>query len=100
MKNKKLNQLKETHLEVINDILLDLPELLKLIADRMVKITGADAGIVLLLSDDGKNLISRESFGFPKGFTEIKIDEGIVGWVVTNREPCIVPDVHKNKNYV
>jgi signal transduction histidine kinase len=69
-----------------------LDELLNQIIVKAVSIIGAEAGSILLLDEEGGNLYFKDAIG-EKG-EELKkmrfrANEGIAGWVVSNKTPVI-----------
>jgi len=69
-----------------------LDELLNTIIVKAVSIIGAEAGSIMLLDEDGGNLYFKDAVG-EKG-EELKkmrfrANEGIAGWVVSNKTPVI-----------
>lgn len=76
--------------------MLNVDEMLRRVADIVVKVTGTDLCLIYLLDDSGKELVLRGASGPTKdavGKIRLKLGEGITGWVaqqgthvVLNRE--------------
>ncbi len=93
-KNLEADALRETGQAIGS--MLNIDEMLKKVADIVVKVTGTDLCLIYLLDDDGKELVLRGASGPTKdvvGKIRLKMGEGITGWVaqqgthvVLNRE--------------
>lgn len=81
---------------------LKLDNILKVILDFSVKISGANRGSVMLL-DEKKNVFfikiphdRREKYIDKITFTK---DESTIGWVVKNKKPLYIKDLEKDKRF-
>jgi len=64
--------------------MLNVDEMLRKVADIVVKVTGTDLCLIYLLDDSAKELVLRGTSGQTKdvvGKIRLKIGEGITGWV-------------------
>jgi signal transduction histidine kinase/DNA-binding response OmpR family regulator len=60
---------------------------------------------VALLDDTGERLVGRAAAGYGREIIEqvgggVPVGEGLVGWVVENREPALVRDVRQDSRYM
>jgi len=81
---------------------LELDEILKAIMKKAKEIIHADAWSVLLLDEEGNELIFKNIEGGKKKNIHqlrVKIGEGIAGWVAKEGIPVIVPDVTKDNRF-
>ena len=77
-------------------------ELLNMVIDKCIELTGATSGTLMIISADGYLDIT-----VTRGFTEdikkdfrFKTGEGITGWVAKNRKPYLCADTSGDKIYV
>ena len=77
-------------------------ELLNMVIDKCIELTGATSGTLMIISADGYLDIT-----VTRGFTEdikkdfrFKTGEGITGWVAKNRKPYLCADTASDKIYV
>jgi len=72
---------------------------LDLILETTVGALDARTGLLLLNNEEKKQLTVKSSFGFAPSYyskgQRIPTDAGVVGWVIKQREPLIIPRVHK-----
>ena len=89
------------HIESLNDL---LPQLL----DLAQEVTGAEASSILLynpLADVLEFALAKnEALGegteqILKSNVELKMGEGLAGWVAANRQPAIIRDVQRDKRF-
>ncbi len=85
---------------------LDLARLLKLIVDRAVSYTGADAGVLALVEEkEGKKgLFLKAQVGYPPeieqyAYTPYPVEKGITGRVVRTGQAVLCPDVSLDPDY-
>ncbi|BAZ69464.1 MAG: GAF domain-containing protein [Pelatocladus maniniholoensis HA4357-MV3] len=82
---------------------LDQEELLRLIVQRAVQITGADLGIIRHLDPISQKLVAQTRHPADEpvelNLTSIKMDEGVAGWVARHRQPALVDDVRTDSRY-
>ena len=66
------------------------------------RLTGADAGSVLVLDPASGNLIHREAHGLSGAERTITFrpGEGVAGWVVKNERPARIDDVRTDRRFV
>ena len=73
--------------------MLNIDEMLRKVAEIVVKVTGTDLCLIYLLDDSGKELVLRGASGETKdvvGKIRLKVGEGITGWVAQQRTPVIL----------
>lgn len=73
---------------------LDLPVVLERVLRLAADVSGADAGTIALLSDDGNNLEFAYLFNLPTSLHQSRISRGQgLSWrVIDSRQPIVVPD--------
>ncbi|MCC6174013.1 MAG: GAF domain-containing protein [Chloroflexi bacterium] len=78
---------------------LGLSDLLEELLVRIRRALAADAGRILLLSEDGRELVLRASIGadHESGDVRIPLGTGIAGRVARQREPLMVDDVLRDE---
>jgi len=68
-------------------------KLLDFILERGVKTANADAGSIFMLASENDTLTPMAFFGAPDdNLKEVKIGEGIAGWVAKNRQSLLIQD--------
>ncbi len=84
----------------------DLDRLLKLIVERAVAYTGADAGLLALLEEreEKKGLYLKGQIGYPPAIEQYAdapypIERGITGRAVRTGQAILCPDVSKDPDY-
>jgi two-component sensor histidine kinase len=73
--------------------MLNIDEMLKKVADIVVKVTGTDLCLIYLLNETGKELVLRGASGDTKhvvGKVRLKLGEGVTGWVAQERTPAVI----------
>jgi PAS domain S-box-containing protein len=84
------------------DMDLVLHSTLGLINEKM----GAQHSLIMLLQPDHTSLYLRAALGYkhttPEGGqpTVLKHNEGLVGWVITNRAPALIPDLREDPRWL
>ncbi|PKK84105.1 MAG: hypothetical protein CVT49_04735 [candidate division Zixibacteria bacterium HGW-Zixibacteria-1] len=82
---------------------LNIDEVLQQILDSLKKVVGFTAGGVFLLNEAKGEVSTIFSVGYDSDqdkYLELKIGQGLVGWVARSGEPVIVPDVTKDDRYI
>ncbi|SYZ74223.1 Serine phosphatase RsbU [Candidatus Zixiibacteriota bacterium] len=82
---------------------LNIDEVLQLILDSLQKVVGFDAGGVFLINDEKGEVATVFAVGYDplrQEYIQLKIGQGLVGWVAKNGEAVIVPDVTKDTRYI
>jgi PAS domain S-box-containing protein len=85
---------------------LDLDIIINRTLALINEITDAEQSTVLLAQPEEANFIFRASRGFttpPAGGGEstwLKVDEGLAGWVITNQQGALIPDLHEDPRWV
>nr|MBN2277496.1 GAF domain-containing protein [candidate division Zixibacteria bacterium] len=83
---------------------LNIDEVLRLILSSLNKVVGFIAGGVFLLDEEKNEVSTVYSEGYSHSgseeFMQLKIGQGLVGWVAKTGEAVIVPDVDKDERYV
>jgi sigma-B regulation protein RsbU (phosphoserine phosphatase) len=89
------------HIESLNEL---LPQLL----DLAQEVTGAEASSILLYNPTADLLefalakneaLGKETEQILKRNVELKMGEGLAGWVAANREPVIIKDVQRDNRF-
>lgn len=73
--------------------MLNIDEMLKKVADIVVKVTGTDLCLIYLLNETGKELVLRGASGDTKdvvGKVRLKLGEGVTGWVAQKRTLAVI----------
>ena len=81
---------------------LDLSEVLDSIIDSVKQLVKYDAGGIFLIDDSKRQLHRMITRGYDTKVLDklvLKLDLGIYGWVIKNKEPSIINDVKNNPNY-
>ncbi|HLZ23267.1 MAG TPA: ATP-binding protein [Ktedonobacterales bacterium] len=75
---------------------LALDELLPELLGRIKEVLGADTVAILLISEDGKELLVRAAIGIEEeiaGMPRIPLGKGFAGKIAATREPMVIKDV-------
>ncbi len=81
---------------------LDLNEVLGTIIDSVTQLVSYDAGGIFLVDQEDNILRRMITRGYDKNLLaklSLKLDKGIYGWVIRNKQPSIINDVGKDPNY-
>ena len=73
--------------------MLNIDEMLRRVADIVVKVTGTDLCLIYLLDSSGQELVLRGASGPTRdvvGKVRLKIGEGITGWVAKERTHVVL----------
>jgi len=103
VKNKRWSQtLSNIEREIITT--LETDQLLDLIVQRAVQITGADLGVIRQLEPISQTLIAQTRYPadepVDQGLAHIRLDEGIAGRVAQERKPKLVNNVQTDRDYI
>ena len=85
---------------------LDLDIVLNRTLGLINKITGAENSSIILSNPADASLLRRASLGYttpvPQGgqLTQLAHNEGLAGWVITNREAALIPDIQEDARWV
>ena len=82
---------------------LEPKKVLSLIIDTAVRISGATSGSLRLIDRESETLRLEVSCGLSRGaagIVELKIGEGVTGWVAKTGKPILVLDVTRDRRYV
>lgn len=74
--------------------MLNIDEMLRQVAEIVVKVTGTDLCLIYLLDETGKELVLRGASGDTKnvvGKIRLKVGEGITGWVAQQGTHVVLP---------
>jgi HD-GYP domain-containing protein (c-di-GMP phosphodiesterase class II) len=74
------------------DVFLDL------ILETTVNALEGKMGLLLFIDEEAKDFIIKSSFGTSAAYNKnihIPIDEEVIGWVVKQRKPLLIPRLHK-----
>ncbi|MBI1880276.1 MAG: GAF domain-containing protein [Chloroflexi bacterium] len=81
---------------------MDLQEVLSQVITRTNEIFEAEAGSVALLEPDGQKIVIRAAVGAGadavRGLS-LPAGKGVVGWVVTQEKPALIPDVSQDDRF-
>jgi two-component system NtrC family sensor kinase len=81
---------------------MDMQEILSQVITSTNEIFRAEAGSVALLEAEGQRLVIRAAVGAGadavRGLS-VPLDKGIIGWVISNEEPALVPDVRQDPRF-
>lgn len=80
----------------------DTDNMLDTILNIAVKALDARKGLLIIKNKDYSGLVIKSAIGYDKGLigkTKIRFGEGIVGWVVENGKPIILPEGDKDKRF-
>jgi len=81
---------------------LNLKTVLDLVMTKVKEVLDAEAGSLLLVSQNSKELTFEIALGEKwqalKG-KRMKVEQGIFGWVVQSGEPLLIPDVAKEERF-
>ncbi|MFQ6013783.1 MAG: GAF domain-containing protein, partial [Thermoplasmata archaeon] len=81
---------------------LDLPEVLRLIMERIQDFLGVEASSLLLKDDQKDELVFRiglGEYGTAVVGRRLKVGQGIAGWVFEHGAALIVPDVRQDRRF-
>jgi HD-GYP domain-containing protein (c-di-GMP phosphodiesterase class II) len=81
---------------------LKLNDILKVILDFSVKISGANKGSVMVLDEKRNIFFIKAAYNLSeKIIREVTFakDENTIGWVVKNKKPLYIKDLEKNKRF-
>ncbi|MCP4360171.1 MAG: response regulator [Chloroflexi bacterium] len=81
---------------------LDLPETLAIITQNTVRLLHVEAASVVLLDEAVGDLVFAAASGRAANFVKgqrLKIGQGVIGWVVENGEPVLVPQTKDDDRY-
>ena len=102
LKKSKDNLSKLYHISRVISSTLKLDNILKVILDFSVKISGANRGSVMLL-DEKKNIFSvKVAYNISEKVireTTFAKDENTFGWVVKNKKPLYIKDLEQDKRF-
>ena len=97
----------DSRLEIIQEISLalnstmDPDELVDLVLDASIRYTGATTGSFILMQDGMLRIVAQRGLGTNvKEAVNLRIGEGVTGWVAEHGQPVLVPDVNKDDRYV
>jgi len=82
---------------------LNIDEVLEQILDSLKKVVGFVAGGVFLHNEQKNEVSTIYATGYDPGhdeYLQLKVGQGLVGWVARTGEPVIVPDVSKDDRYI
>ncbi len=85
---------------------LDLDHILNRTLKAVNEITDAEQSTLLLIRSDERTFYHRASLGYtqsppPGGHsTDLAIDEGLAGWVVSERKPVLIDDLRQEVHWV
>ncbi len=82
---------------------LDLDELMNLVMEKAQEVMHAEASSIMLLNEDTGMLECHIALGSVqekvKDKIQLKLGQGVAGWVAQNGEPIIVADVKKDSRF-
>ncbi|HMQ51674.1 MAG TPA: GAF domain-containing protein [Anaerolineae bacterium] len=81
---------------------MDMQEILSKVITSTNEIFEAEAGSVALLDEPGENIIIRAAVGagadYVRGLS-LPVGTGVIGWVVEQNTPALVPDVRYDRRF-
>ena len=87
---------------IIINSTLDLDELIALVMEKAQSVMKAEASSVMII-DEEKNVlicpVALGEVGEKVKKIELKMDQGIAGWVATHGEPQIIPDAYQDPRF-
>lgn len=98
----------ETLLGIITELSasLDMDIVLNRTLGLINKITGAEHSTIILANPADASLMRRASLGYtnpvPEGGEEtmLALNQGLAGWVISHREPALIPDVLQDDRWI
>ncbi len=81
---------------------LNLDEALKMICDTLKKVVDYSAISIFLINEEKREVSSVFAQGYHPNadqYIQLRVGQGLVGWVAENRDPVIVADVTKDDRY-
>ena len=85
---------------------LDLDHVLNRTLSILNETINAEQSTILLVRPDEENFYYRASLGYssppPKGGrpSSLTLDEGLAGWVIRNRQSCLIDDIRKDERWI
>jgi len=85
---------------------LDLDHVLNRTLSILNETINAEQSTILLVRTEEENFYYRASLGYssppPKGGrpTSLTLDEGLAGWVIQNRQSCLIDDIRNDERWV
>jgi Nif-specific regulatory protein len=81
---------------------LDPDKLIEVVLDASIRYTGATTGSLILITEDNRlRIVAARGLGANvKEEVQLKVGEGITGWVALHERPLNVPDVSQDERYV
>jgi PAS domain S-box-containing protein len=98
----------ETLLGIITELSasLDMDIVLNRTLGLINKITNAQSSTIMLANPADASLMRRASLGYttpvPEGGeeTSLALNEGLAGWVISNRQPALIPDIQQDDRWI
>ncbi|MCB0196924.1 MAG: GAF domain-containing protein [Anaerolineae bacterium] len=81
---------------------MDMQEILSKVITSTNEIFQAEAGSVALLDPSGQNIVIRAAVGAGADAVRglrLPIGQGVMGWVFSNEEPALIPDVYADERF-
>ncbi len=81
---------------------LDLSETLTVITESTVRLLRVEAASVVLVDQEAGDLMFAAASGLAANFVRgqrLALGQGVIGWVVQNGEPVLVPDTERDTRY-
>jgi signal transduction histidine kinase/putative methionine-R-sulfoxide reductase with GAF domain len=79
--------------------ILDIDELLTLIANRITRVMEADRTTIYILDDDGKHLVSRVAEGAARYEFRLDVGSGLAGQCVKTGQVINIEDVYRDPRF-
>jgi len=77
----------------------DLDTLLVLIMTKVTELMEADRSTLYIVTEDGKQVLSKVSQGGARVEIRLEFGEGIAGWVAATREIVNIPDAYQDQRF-
>lgn len=102
LKKSKDNLSKLYHISQVISSTLKLDDVLKVILDFSVKISGASRGSVMLLDEKKNVFFIKAAYNLSEKIIRkvtFAKDENTIGWVVKNKKPLYIKDLEQDKRF-
>lgn len=103
LKNKVANLSSLIEVSIIVNSTLDLDSVINLVMEKAQSVMAAEASSVMLINEKTGMLEWEVALGEVgeevKDKVQLRLGEGIAGWVAQNGQPLIVPDVSKDARF-
>ncbi len=100
---KSRNTVQEVLLRVASGVSSteNVDKFLELILETTVDALDGNHGILLLLTDNDKEMVIKSAHGLGSAYSpgqKIPLDEEVAGWVIRQKKPLLIPRLHKTQD--